>query len=95
MELLRQLWIDDNGDVLDVPIAVGIKWFPDKKGIITGLAVAGFGFGATIWVKLAGAGRAAVRNSKAQPAERVVLPSAARTWFDRLIRTTSPLNSIS
>jgi MFS family permease len=37
-----------------VPIAVGVKWFPDKKGLITGLAVAGFGFGATIWVKLAG-----------------------------------------
>jgi OFA family oxalate/formate antiporter-like MFS transporter len=37
-----------------VPIAVGVKWFPDKKGMITGLAVAGFGFGATIWVKLAG-----------------------------------------
>ena len=38
-----------------VPIAVGMRWFPDKKGLITGLAVAGFGFGATIWVKLAGA----------------------------------------
>ena len=37
-----------------VPIAVGAKWYPDKKGMITGLAVAGFGFGATIWVKLAG-----------------------------------------
>jgi len=37
-----------------VPIAVGVKWFPDRKGMITGLAVAGFGFGATIWVKLAG-----------------------------------------
>lgn len=37
-----------------VPIAVGMKWFPDKKGMITGLAVAGFGFGATIWVKWAG-----------------------------------------
>jgi OFA family oxalate/formate antiporter-like MFS transporter len=36
------------------PIAVGMKWFPDKKGLITGLAVAGFGFGALIWVKLAG-----------------------------------------
>jgi len=36
-----------------VPIAVGVKWFPDKKGLITGLAVAGFGFGATLWVKLA------------------------------------------
>jgi len=37
-----------------VPIAVGIRWFPDKKGMITGLAVAGFGFGAMLWVKLAG-----------------------------------------
>ncbi|MFH1084888.1 MAG: OFA family MFS transporter [Chloroflexota bacterium] len=35
------------------PIATGMKWFPDKKGLITGLAVAGFGFGALIWVKLA------------------------------------------
>lgn len=38
-----------------VPIAVGVNWFPDKKGLITGLAVAGFGFGAMGWVKLAGA----------------------------------------
>lgn len=37
------------------PIAVGMRWFPDKKGFITGLAVAGFGFGAMGWVKLAGA----------------------------------------
>jgi len=37
------------------PIAVGIRWFPDKKGLITGIAVAGFGFGALIWVKMAGA----------------------------------------
>ncbi len=38
-----------------VPIAVGMRWFPDKKGMITGLAVAGFGFGAMGWVKAAGA----------------------------------------
>jgi OFA family oxalate/formate antiporter-like MFS transporter len=37
-----------------VPIAVGTRWFPDKKGLIMGLAVAGFGFGAMGWVKLAG-----------------------------------------
>lgn len=36
------------------PIAVGMKWFPDRKGLITGLAVAGFGFGATGWIKIAG-----------------------------------------
>ncbi len=28
------------------PIAACMKWFPDKKGLITGLAVAGFGAGA-------------------------------------------------
>lgn len=38
-----------------VPIAVGTRWFPDKKGLIMGLAVAGFGFGAMGWVKGAGA----------------------------------------
>ena len=36
-----------------VPIAVGVKWFPDKKGLVTGLAVAGFGFGSFIWILLA------------------------------------------
>jgi OFA family oxalate/formate antiporter-like MFS transporter len=34
------------------PIAALVKWFPDKKGLITGLAVAGFGFGALVWIKL-------------------------------------------
>jgi len=38
-----------------VPIAVGMRWFPDKKGLVSGLAVAGFGFGAMGWVKFAGA----------------------------------------
>jgi len=27
------------------PIATCVKWFPDKRGLITGLAVAGFGRG--------------------------------------------------
>ena len=31
-----------------VPIAMLQKWFPDKRGLITGIAVAGFGFGAVI-----------------------------------------------
>src|SRR5919198_2551888 len=29
-----------------VPIAMLQKWFPDKRGLITGIAVGGFGFGA-------------------------------------------------
>jgi len=30
------------------PIAMLVKWFPDRRGLITGIAVAGFGFGAVI-----------------------------------------------
>lgn len=45
-----------------VPIAVGIRWFPDKKGMITGLAVAGFGFGALLWVKIAGSWGRLIEN---------------------------------
>ncbi len=48
-----------------VPIAVCVKWFPDKKGLITGLAVAGFGFGATIWVKMAGSWFGGLLNTTA------------------------------
>jgi MFS transporter, OFA family, oxalate/formate antiporter len=35
------------------PIAAGLKWFPDKRGLITGLAVAGFGGGAYIFSRIA------------------------------------------
>src|SRR3712207_9347015 len=31
-----------------VPVATLIKWFPDKRGFITGIAVAGFGGGALV-----------------------------------------------
>jgi OFA family oxalate/formate antiporter-like MFS transporter len=31
-----------------VPIAVLVKWFPDRRGLITGIAVAGFGGGALV-----------------------------------------------
>lgn len=36
-----------------VPIAMLLKWFPDKRGLITGLAVGGFGFGAVLTAPLA------------------------------------------
>ncbi|MGB5730922.1 MAG: OFA family MFS transporter [Acidimicrobiia bacterium] len=36
-----------------VPIAVGMRWFPDHKGMISGAAVAGFGFGALLWIQMA------------------------------------------
>ncbi len=36
-----------------VPIAVLVKWFPDKRGLMTGIAVGGFGAGALVTAKLA------------------------------------------
>jgi OFA family oxalate/formate antiporter-like MFS transporter len=36
-----------------VPVATLIKWFPDRRGFITGIAVAGFGAGALITAPLA------------------------------------------
>jgi len=34
------------------PIATAAKWFPDKKGFITGMVVMGFGFGALVMAKI-------------------------------------------
>ncbi len=36
-----------------VPISVLVKWFPDKRGLMTGIAVGGFGAGALITAPLA------------------------------------------
>src|SRR5437899_3142415 len=36
-----------------VPVATLIRWFPDKRGLITGIAVAGFGTGALITAPIA------------------------------------------
>jgi OFA family oxalate/formate antiporter-like MFS transporter len=35
------------------PIATCVKWFPDKRGLITGLAVAGFGAGGLVFTPVA------------------------------------------
>jgi OFA family oxalate/formate antiporter-like MFS transporter len=36
-----------------VPVAVLVKWFPDRRGLITGIAVGGFGAGALVTAPLA------------------------------------------
>ncbi len=36
-----------------IPVAVLLKWFPDKRGLMTGIAVGGFGVGALITAPLA------------------------------------------
>jgi len=48
-----------------VPIAMLQKWFPDKAGLVTGLAVGGFGFGAVITAPVA---NMLLRNNPAEPA---------------------------
>jgi OFA family oxalate/formate antiporter-like MFS transporter len=42
-----------NGAAYITPIATLIKWFPDKRGLVTGLAVMGFGMGAFLMGKIA------------------------------------------
>ena len=37
-----------------VPIAMLLKWFPDRRGLITGIAVGGFGVGALLTAPVAG-----------------------------------------
>ncbi|MDT8902569.1 OFA family MFS transporter [Anaeroselena agilis] len=34
------------------PVATAAKWFPDKKGFVTGMVVMGFGFGALVMAKI-------------------------------------------
>jgi MFS transporter, OFA family, oxalate/formate antiporter len=36
-----------------VPVSVLVKWFPDKRGLITGIAVGGFGAGALVTAPIA------------------------------------------
>src|SRR5580658_2919295 len=36
-----------------VPVAVLVKWFPDRRGLITGIAVGGFGAGALVFAPVA------------------------------------------
>jgi MFS transporter, OFA family, oxalate/formate antiporter len=53
-----------------VPIAMLQKWFPDKRGLITGLAVGGFGFGAALTAPLA---KSLISNDPSVPT-KVFLP---------------------
>jgi len=42
-----------NGFAYVTPIATLIRWFPDKRGLVTGLAVMGFGVGAFVMGRIA------------------------------------------
>ncbi len=40
------------GFIYGVPIATCVKWFPDKKGFISGMSVAGFGLGSIVFAPI-------------------------------------------
>jgi len=46
-----------------LPISTGAKWFPDKKGLVTGLGMAGFGAGSLIWMALFNNGFSKIPNN--------------------------------
>ena len=56
------------------PIASAMKWFPDKKGLVTGLSVAGFGAGALFF---------------AGPASTLLLPPRKRSRGNGFIKCAS------
>jgi OFA family oxalate/formate antiporter-like MFS transporter len=68
-----------NGFGYVTPIATLIRWFPDKRGLVTGLAVMGFGAGAFFMGKIA----PAMINSYQQidPSGTVIASGVSTTWY--------------
>ncbi len=50
------------GFAYGVPVEVCIKWFPDKKALISGLTAAGFGVGTILWIKVGGSWFGLIEN---------------------------------
>ncbi len=44
------------GLVYLIPVTIGLMWFPERKGLVTGITVAGFGGGAALVSQIAGWG---------------------------------------
>ncbi len=60
------------------PVATCVKWFPNKRGLITGLAVAGFGAGAFFFAPLA---RALIGGGERSRSWAKRAPSGGRDWL--------------
>ncbi|MCE5326200.1 MAG: OFA family MFS transporter [Planctomycetaceae bacterium] len=52
------------------PVATAAKWFPDKKGLVTGMVIMGFGFGALLMSKVLAPVLLAFTKSADSPAGR-------------------------
>jgi OFA family oxalate/formate antiporter-like MFS transporter len=68
-----------NGFGYVTPIATLIRWFPDKRGLVTGLAVMGFGAGAFFMGKIAPAMIAAYKQ--VDEAGTVISSGVSNTWY--------------
>ncbi len=68
-----------NGFGYVTPIATLIRWFPDKRGLVTGLAVMGFGAGAFFMGKIAPAMIAAFKQ--VDPSGNVISSGVSMTWY--------------
>ena len=49
------------------PVATAAKWFPDRKGLVTGMVVMGFGFGALLMSKVLAPQLVTLTASEAHP----------------------------
>jgi OFA family oxalate/formate antiporter-like MFS transporter len=71
-----------NGFGYVTPIATLIRWFPDKRGLVTGLAVMGFGAGAFFMGQIAPAMIAKFKVVEtAGGAEKIISSGVAMTWY--------------
>jgi len=68
-----------NGFGYVTPIATLIRWFPDKRGLVTGLAVMGFGAGAFFMGKIA---PAMIKSyQQIDPAGTMIASGVSTTWY--------------
>ncbi len=68
-----------NGFGYITPIATLVRWFPDKRGLVTGLAVMGFGGGAFFMGKIAPAMIAAYKQ--VDEAGAILASGVSTTWY--------------
>jgi OFA family oxalate/formate antiporter-like MFS transporter len=68
-----------NGFGYVTPIATLIRWFPDKRGLVTGLAVMGFGAGAFFMGKIA---PVMIKSyQQIDPTGKIIASGVSTTWY--------------
>jgi len=70
-----------NGFGYVTPIATLIRWFPDKRGLVTGLAVMGFGAGAFFMWKIAPVMIKAFQVIDPTDPTKIIASGVSTTWY--------------